>query len=113
MLLQAGIKQAVGRQYKVRTPRDMEVLPVINTMRFQFPELSKKYPWVYDNSVANEINLSGMENTRRDSVQYMFYAFEFESVTGIWTALETGCYIIIACENINDLPFSLIAPLKP
>jgi len=37
---------------------------------------------------------------------------EFDSMTGIGSALETGDYIIGRCKNVHNLPFAFVSPLK-
>jgi hypothetical protein len=42
----------------------------------------------------------------------MLDAAEFDGVAGIGATLETGDYIVLGCEYINDFSLALVSPLE-
>ena len=63
-------------------------------------------------AVTDEVGLSALEDTGRNAPKHIFLAVEFQSVSGIRTALKTRHYVIFRGQNIDHLAFALVAPLK-
>jgi hypothetical protein len=63
-------------------------------------------------AIADYIHFVFVENARRYNVKDMLDAAEFDGVAGIGAALETGDYIVLGCEYINDFSLALVSPLE-
>ena len=63
-------------------------------------------------AVANEAQHAVTQNSRRDQVQYGLLAGNHQRVAGIVAALETrhGCGFVR--QEVDNLAFALIAPLR-
>ena len=67
--------------------------------------------WLDDDTVADEVDATWGEHTRRDVVQHEFLAFKLDGVSGIGTALEAADDVIVRGEGIDHLAFAFVAPL--
>src|SRR5574344_512190 len=65
-----------------------------------------------NDTIADDINLATLENTRGNAAQNIFLTFEFQCVTCIWATLETCNHIITRGQYIDHFSFSFIAPLQ-
>ena len=63
-------------------------------------------------AIADDVNLTSLENARRDAAEYILLALKLESVACIRTALETCDHIILRGEDINNLALTFVAPLQ-
>ena len=63
-------------------------------------------------TIANDIDLTSLEDTRGDRAQHVLLAFELQRVAGIRTALKTGNNIILRGQHVDHLTFTFIAPLQ-
>ena len=63
-------------------------------------------------TIADDIDLTTLKDTRGDRAQHVLLAFELQRVAGIGTALKTGNNIILRGQHIDHLAFSFIAPLQ-
>ena len=68
--------------------------------------------WLDDDTVANEVDATRSEHTRRDVVQHEFPAAKLDGVAGIGTALEAANNVIVWGEGIDHLAFAFVAPLE-
>ena len=111
-LLVGGIHHAMARQYKVSFLRNKQVLRGIDPLLGQRLDLLTENARLDKHTVANQVNLLAVENTRRDNMQHMFRAVEFERVARIGATLETRHHIIVGSEHIDNLSLALVTPLQ-
>jgi hypothetical protein len=78
----------------------------------QTVDLGDKGDRIDHNAVADHANFSAPENSRGDEVQNVFDASMNDGVSGIVSALAADDNVGFAREHIDDLAFSLIAPLR-
>ena len=63
-------------------------------------------------AVAHHIDRFFVENTRGDGVQHVFYPAEFQRVSGVGAALETGDDVVVGREHVHDFSFAFVSPLE-
>ena len=68
--------------------------------------------WRQHHSVADNVALATLENTRGNTAQHIFLTFKLQSVAGIGSSLKASYHVIVWCEHINNFSFALIAPLQ-
>ena len=92
---------------------NLEHLAQIHPARFKsFGFLAEKHR-VKHHAVADDIGLPVLEYARRNRTQYIFLAFEFESVASVGAALETCHSVIARSQHVHYFSFSFVAPLEP
>ena len=68
---------------------------------------------VEDDPVADDIDGSFTEDTRRNGVQHEGCVAEMDGVAGVGAALEAGHHGVAFRQEIHDLAFSFVSPLEP
>ena len=63
-------------------------------------------------AIADDVNLTSLENARRDAAEYILLAFKLKCVACIRTALKTCDHIILRGEDVNNLALTFVAPLQ-
>ena len=63
-------------------------------------------------AVAHHIDRLFVENARGDGVQYVFYPAEFQRVSGVGAALETGDDVVAGREHVTIFSFAFVSPLE-
>ena len=74
--------------------------------------LSHEEVWSKNNAITDDINLTTLEDTRRDRAEDVFLSFELKGMTCVRTTLEACYYIILRGQYIDHLSFTFIAPLQ-
>jgi hypothetical protein len=77
---------------------------------FQF---LKKGDWIQDDATTDDACDPFMKYTGRDDVQNMTSTAKVYGVSGIVSALISRDTVKSISEDVDDLSFSLVAPLKP
>ena len=72
------IDDAVSRQDQVRFFRDQQLALYVDAVFLQFGDLFGENHRIDHHAVADDIDRAFAENTRRDRVQYVFFAFKME-----------------------------------
>ncbi len=111
-LFVGGVEQTVCGQYQVRFLGDEQVFGGIHIFLPQSFNLAFEYNGVYQHSVAYDVFLVGMENSRGYYVQHVFYSVELEGVSGVGAALKTCNNIVVWRKHVNHFSFSFVAPLQ-
>ena len=62
-------------------------------------------------AVSDDVDLTGVQNPRRDQVQDVFVIPDDDGVARVRAALISNDEVCVARQEIDDLPFTLIAPL--
>ena len=78
----------------------------------QFLGLIHKQIRGQNHTIAYDVDLAPLEDTRRNGTKYILLAFKLQCMSGIRTALKPSHDIILRCQHINNLPFAFIAPLE-
>ena len=92
---------------------DEQILADCDAQASQAVDLGDKGDRIDNNTVADHTNLCAPEYSRRDEVQNVFDATMNDGVPGIVSALAADHNVGFAREHVDDLAFSLIAPLRP
>ena len=107
------VEQTMGRHDEVGFLRYFEHLAQVNTARFESLGLFTEEDRVKHHSVAYDIGLPILEDTRRDGAQYILFTLKFKGVTGIGSALETCYSVVTRCQHVHYFSFAFVAPLEP
>src|SRR5690606_8118778 len=75
-------------------------------------QLAFKDDGVDHHAVTDEVKRVFIENSRRDCVQDILLPIEFERMTSVGTALETGDEVVFRTEYIDYFSFTFVAPLQ-
>ena len=110
--LVGSIKHTVGRHDEVSFLRDVQAFLQLVTAGLQSHCFFHKEVWRQYDTIADNVHLATLENTRWDAAKNIFLSFELQSVTSIRSTLEAGYHIILRGQHIDHLTFSFIAPLK-
>ena len=110
--LVCGVEQTVGRQNQVRLLRYVKAFGKVVSRLRKCLGFSLEQRRVEHYSVAYDVHLVALENSRRNRAQNIFFTIEFERVPCIGSALETSYHIVFGGEHVNNFTFSLVAPLK-
>ena len=78
----------------------------------QFLCFSHEKKWIEHNTIANDIDLTTLEDTGWNGTEHILLSVEFKGMTSIRTALESGNNIVVGGQYIHHLAFSLVAPLE-
>ena len=107
-----SVEHAVGGQDQVGFLRDAKLFGQIVAAGSQRFGLLAEEDGVDHHAVADDVGLAALENARRNRAEHVFLAVEFQRVTGIGTALETGHHLVTGRQHVHDLPFALVTPLQ-
>ena len=106
------VEQAVGRQDQVRLARDEQPGRDVEVVFGQIVDLFGQDHRVDHHAVAHHIDRLFVENARGDGMQYVFYPAEFQRVSGVGAALETGDDVVAGREHVHDFSFAFVSPLE-
>ena len=106
------VQQAVGRQDQVRFLGYIETLRQRVSRLRQFFRLFHKQQRVKHHTIADDVHLAPLEDTRRDTTKHVLLSVELEGMPCIGSSLETGYHIITRRQYIHHLAFALVPPLE-
>jgi hypothetical protein len=72
---------------------------------------SRRGPGVHHDAVGDDAPLSRLKNARGNLMENEFFSVENNGVAGVIAALVTHNGVRLLSEEVNDFPFSFIAPL--
>ena len=102
----------MARQYDVRTirylyPRDL------NAERRKLLDFTEQRRLIDDRPAADEEFRMRIERARRNDSQREFRLSDDDRMAGVVAAAETRDDIVLLGVEVDDPPFSLVAPLNP
>jgi hypothetical protein len=68
--------------------------------------------WVQNHAAADNTFHIGVENSRRNQMEYVAAIADVNSVTGIMATLVPRDAVILGRKDIDDLSLSFVAPLN-
>ena len=71
-----------------------------------------KKVWSEHHTITDNINLSALKYSRRNTPQHIFFTFKFKRMTGIGTTLKTCNNIIFRGKHVYNFAFAFITPLQ-
>ena len=95
----------------LRAIRDEQVAIDLHTARAQRSDFFQKGQGVEDHSVANHIDATGSENASGHQLQDEPLPLDDDGVTGVVSAGIAGDYRERLRKYVDDLAFTLVAPL--
>ena len=110
--LNSAVEQTVGWKDK------MSFLGNVQTLSKRMTTLSQVLCFLHeeirsqDDAITDNIQLTTLEDTRRNTAQNILLTFKLKCMTCIRTALKACYYIIAWCKNVYNLTFTFIAPLQ-
>jgi hypothetical protein len=111
LILRNLVEQSVIRHHQVSLLAHADPSIDIDTPSLQAIVLFTETRCVDHHTVAQETPLSRVENTRGNLVKYELIVSDMDGVPRIGSTLETGDQMHVLGENVDDLSFSLVAPL--
>ena len=78
-----------------------------------FGDLLKQRDRFDHQAIADHTQLAFMQDARGDQVQHMLLIAHLDGMAGIVAALEADHHVGVLGEHVDDLAFTLIAPLGP
>ena len=110
--LAGTIQLAMDRQDQRRVFRDHQRLwRDLDALLTHGRDLFDQMPWVQHHTIADDRQLATAHNTRRQRVQLIDLAVDHEGMARVMAPLESCDDVSALAEPIDDLAFSLIAPL--
>ena len=106
-----GIQNAVSRKNQMRFLGNVQTFFQRMSACFQCFGLSLEQSRIKHYSIAYNIHLVSLKNSRRNGTEHIFLSFKFKCMSGIRASLKTGYYIITGSQHIDDLTFTFVAPL--
>ena len=110
--LVSRVENPVRRQNQVCLLRDAELPRQVVAAAGQLLGLGTKQNGVEHYAVTDDVGLAALENTRGNRPQYVFLAVEFQRVAGVGSALEACHHLVAGRQYVDNLAFTLVAPLK-
>jgi len=74
---------------------------------FSFEQGRVKY-----HAIADYVYFIALKNTGRNGPKDILFAVKLQCMTSVRATLKTGNEIVSGSENVNNFPFSLVAPLE-
>ena len=105
------LHHAVRRKQHVRAIADEEVPAHRHSRRFESLDLGQQRAGIDHQSVADHRLLARPQDAARDQLEDVFLLADEDGVAGIVPALIARDDIELLGEEIDDLPFTLVAPL--
>ena len=107
-----GVQQAVRGEDQVGLARDEQARGDVQAVLGQVLYFAGEDDRVDDYAVAHHVDGLFVEYARRDGVQDVFDAVEFQRVSGVGAALEAGDDVVSGGEHVHDFPFTFVPPLE-
>jgi hypothetical protein len=107
------VEEAVIRQNQMSAVADEQILADCDAQVPQAVDLGDKSDRIDNNTIADHTNFCPPEDSRRDEMQNVFDAPMNDRVPGVVSALAADHNVGFAREHVDNLAFSLIAPLRP
>ena len=76
-------------------------------------DLAEQRDGINHNAVANHADFAGMQDARRNQVQYILLVANLYRMPRVVAALIAHDHVGLFREHINDFALALIAPLGP
>ena len=80
-------------------------------LALQQADLVQQFKRIDDHAVADQADLAIVQNTRWNQVQHMLASADDDGMTGIAAPLEPDDQVGLRRQDVDDFPFSLVAPL--
>ena len=106
------VEQAVGRHDEVSLLRDIQARLQFVAAPCQVLRLGHEEVRRQDNTIADYIYFSALEDSRGDAPKHILLSFKLKRVPGIGATLKTGDNIVLRSQHIDNLSFTLVAPLE-
>ena len=110
--LDSSIEYTVSRHDEMCLLRDVKTALQIMTALLKILSLTHKEVWSQNYTIADDVHLTTLENTRRDRAKHILLALKLQCMSSIRTTLETSNDIILRGQHVNHLTFTFIAPLQ-
>lgn len=98
-------------EQKVRAIGEKETTFVVDASLVQGGELVHQTRHIQHNTVADDVDLTGVEHTTGKKVEREFLAINNKSVTGVASAVESANEVVVISEDIDKLTLTLVTPL--
>ena len=82
-----------------------------HTLFGQTVDFTQDIARVNDHARPDDVHAVGVEDTRRDELQFIFFAIDDNGVTGVVAALTAHNQIGMCCEDVDKFTLAFIAPL--
>ena len=106
------IERAVIGQNEVGAITDQQILPDLDLELAQPFDLGDERDRIDHDAVADHADFAAPQNSRRDQVENVFRAAMDDGVAGVIPALAADDDVRLGGEDIDDLSFAFIAPLR-
>ena len=108
-----GVDGAVIRHDEMGLVADLEAFGAhIETESSESVDLFEEAGGVEHDAVADDAHLAGMKNTGRHHMQDVLLSVNDDGMARVVAALETDHHIHFGSEQIDDLAFAFVAPLR-
>ena len=98
--------------HHVGTAADEKATRGLNALLAQKLNLLDQVKRIQDDPVPDDTLLARMQNARRDEVQHILFATRDHRVACVTTALKPHYHIRLRGQDIDNLTFALITPLR-
>src|SRR5206468_10795850 len=110
--LRQQIEIAVIRQNQVRLVADDDPIADVDAVPRQLVDLGEQRLRIDHDAVADDARDAAMQNARRNQTQDELRAVDVDGVAGVVAALKPRDEREVRREQVDDLSFSLITPLR-
>ena len=111
--LAGGIEKTVCRHYQMCLFRYFENRVEIDAIGLELLGLATEKHRVENDTITYHIGYGSLgEHARGNGAEHMLVSVEFECVSGVGAALETGYHIVLGSEDIDNLALAFVAPLQ-
>jgi hypothetical protein len=105
------VNELVKVKDKVSTVGDDETTISVHVCIPQILKLRHHLANIKDNTVANDVELVGIQHAAREKVERELLAVNNKSVASVGTSVEAGNDIIATSHDIDELTLTFITPL--